>query len=76
MRPWVLLLLAGCAAGGASAGDEFRERLLATVPAHAHLHGLVVFAEDGRRAAYVEQDDGANRAVLGSWRSRPFNLVC
>ena len=76
MRLGIFLVLAGCAAGGSSAGEEFRERLLATVPAKAQLHGLAVFAEDGRRAAYVEQSDGASRAVKGSWKSRPFNLIC
>lgn len=73
MRFWILLALAGCAS--APAGDEFRERRLATVPADAHLHGLAVFSEDGR-AAYVERVDGASRAVSGSWKSRPFSLVC
>jgi hypothetical protein len=74
MRLWILLVLAGCAA--APAADEFRERRVATVPADAHLHGLAVFSEDGRRVAYVERDDGVSRAVSGSWKSRPFNLVC
>jgi len=76
MRSWLLLVLAGCAAGSTPAGDDFRERLLATVPADAHLHGLAVFSEDGRRVAYVERDDGHSRAVSGAWKSRPFNLVC
>ncbi len=74
MRFWFLVALAGCAA--VPAGDEFRERLLASVPENAQLHGLAVFSEDGRRVAYVERDDGVSRAVCGSWKSRPFNLVC
>ncbi len=73
MRFLILLALAGCAA--VPAGDEFRERRLATVSADAHLHGLAVFSEDGR-VAYVERGDGVSRAVSGSWKSRPFNLVC
>jgi hypothetical protein len=74
MRFWILLALAGCAS--APAADGFRERLLATVPADAQLHGLAVFSEDGRHAAYVERVDGVSRAVRGSWKSRPFDLVC
>ena len=74
MRFWILIALAGCAA--APAGDEYRERMLATVPEIAHLHGLAVFSEDGRHAAYVERADGVSRAVSGSWKSRPFTLVC
>jgi len=49
---------------------------LATVPEKAQLHGLSVFSEDGRRAAYVERVDGVSRALSGSWKSRPFDLVC
>jgi hypothetical protein len=74
MRSWVLLVLAGCAA--APAAEDFRERRLATVPAGARLHGLAVFAENGRRVAYVLREDGAQRAVCGDWKSRPFKLVC
>jgi len=76
MRSWLLLVLAGCAAGSTLIGGEFRERLLASVPADAHLHGLAVFSEDGRRVAYVERDDGVSRAVCGEWKSRPFSLIC
>ncbi|HVE40510.1 MAG TPA: hypothetical protein VNM14_11510 [Planctomycetota bacterium] len=74
MRFWILLTLAGCAS--APVADEFRERRLAGVPDNAQLHGLAVFSEDGRHVAYVERDDGISRAVCGSWKSRPFNLVC
>jgi len=74
MRIWFLLALAGCAA--APVADEFGERRLASVTENAHLHGLAVFSEDGRRVAYVERDDGISRAVSGAWKSRPFKLIC
>jgi len=72
----VLLGAASCAGGAPAPEQRFRERLLATVPAGARLDGLVAFAEDGGRAAYVEREDGLCRAVCDAWKSRPFNLVC
>jgi hypothetical protein len=73
-RSAVFLLLAGCAAAPPS--DGFRERLLATVPEDGSLAGLAVFSEEGPRVAYVERENGVQRAVLGAWKSRPFALVC
>ena len=72
LAPWSLLfLLAGCAAS-----PEFRERVLATVPDDAGLHGLVAFAEDGSRVAYVRRERDARRAVCREWKSPPFGLIC
>lgn len=56
--------------------EEFRERILATVPEEAALAGLAVFSEDGTRVATVERDGDARRAVCGAWKSRPFDVVC
>ena len=71
-----LLLLAGCAAGSPAAGDGFCERLLGTIPDGELMNGLAAFSQDGTRVAYVERTDGAQRAVCGAWKSRPFSLVC
>jgi hypothetical protein len=71
-----LLLLGGCAGATLLQGDDFRERLLATLPDDASLHGLASFSEDGAAVAYVERGNGGQRAVCGAWKSRPFTLVC
>jgi hypothetical protein len=70
VRSGLLLLLASCA------GNGFRERLLATLSEDGSLSGLASFSEDGARVAYVERENGAQRAVCGAWKSRPFGLVC
>ena len=78
LRSGFLLVLAGGSTllTTSCAGNGFRERLLATLPNDASLEGLAVFSEDGSRVAYVERENGAQRAVCGAWKSRPFGLVC
>src|SRR5436305_5930 len=75
LAPWSLLfLLAGCAAS-----PEFRERVLATVPDDAGLHGLVAFAEDwsrdGKRLAYRAQEGNRCFAVVDGRRGPAFEFM-
>jgi hypothetical protein len=68
----LVLLLAGCA----SAEPSFQERRLATISDDSRVIVPVSFSRDGRRAAYVEQHDGACRTVCGSKIGKPYGIVC
>lgn len=67
-----LVLLAGCTSSEAS----FLEQRLATISPDARVIVPVSFSRDGRRAAYVEQQDGACRTVCGSKIGKPYGIVC
>jgi hypothetical protein len=74
----LFLVVAGGCAGPAPAApeDSFRERLLATMPEDARAVVPAVFSIDGRQAAWVEQRQGACRAMSGERQGKPYGLVC
>jgi hypothetical protein len=76
VRSLALLLIGGCAANSGSPEADFRERLLAILPESARLNLPISFSDDGRRAAYIDQDGASSRAVAGEWRSRAFERLC
>jgi hypothetical protein len=72
----VYVVLAGCVSGPAPRrGEEFRERLLATLPEERGIAIPVAFSRDGTRVAYVERGGESSRAACGEWRGAAFSLI-
>jgi hypothetical protein len=68
-----LLLLGACSARPVE--DDFRSRLLATIPEGVNVLVPPAFGADGRSVCYVARSEGSDRIVRGGRAGPPWELV-